>query len=198
MNKNNIDIITDVIRNRRSVHANEFIKPENGFDKELLTEILTNAIWAPNHKMTEPWKFIVIKDEFLKDLGDFMSSYYKDFYLERFGEEDALKKCDSLKEFPLNSFCVLGIVLVRDEEERIPEWEEIAAVSSAVQNIALTCKAYDLGSYWSTSKGAIEYLNKFNLKENETSLGLVYIGYCDWSKKRKAKRTPLGEKVVWL
>ena len=198
MKENSINIITEIIRSRRSIRANEFIKTENGFDKEILTEILTNAIWAPNHRMTEPWKFIVIKDNYLKDFGLFMADYYKDYYLEKFEPEDALKKCNSLKEFPLNSFCVLGIVLVKDEEGKVPEWEEIAAVSSAVQNMALTCKAYNLGSYWSTSKGAIEYLNKFNLKENETSLGLFYIGYCDWTKKRKAKRSPLDEKVVWL
>ena len=35
----------------------------------------------------------------------------------------------------------------RDENEVIPEWEELAATSMSVQNMWLTCTSYDLGCY---------------------------------------------------
>jgi nitroreductase len=34
----------------------------------------------------------------------------------------------------------------------VPEWEEIAAVSMAVQNMYLTCTANNIGCYWSSPK----------------------------------------------
>ena len=135
--------ISKIIRNRRSVYADEFEK--QNIPDELLNEILTNAIYAPTHKMTEPWRFIVFKDRYLEQLGSFLAEYYKDFYFEKFSAEEALEKYNLLKEYPLNSACVIGVVLVRNLKINLPEWEEVAAVSSAVQNMALTCTAHNIG-----------------------------------------------------
>lgn len=189
--------ISKIIRNRRSVYADEFEK--QNIPDELLNEILTNAIYAPTHKMTEPWRFIVFKDRYLEQLGSFLAEYYKDFYFEKFSAEEALEKYNRLKEYPLNSACVIGVVLVRNLKINLPEWEEVAAVSSAVQNMALTCTAHNIGSYWSTSAGAVDYLKQFGLAENEQSLGLIYVGYYpeDIEPSRK-KRTPISNKVTYF
>lgn len=189
--------ISKIIRNRRSVYADEFEK--QNIPDDLLNEILTNAIYAPTHKMTEPWRFIVFKDRYLEQLGSFLAEYYKDFYFEKFSAEEALEKYNLLKEYPLNSACVIGVVLVRNLKINLPEWEEVAAVSSAVQNIALSCTAHDIGSYWSTSAGAVDYLKQFGLAENEQSLGLIYVGYYpeDIEPSRK-KRTPISNKVTYF
>ena len=40
----------------------------------------------------------------------------------------------------------------------VPEWEEIAAVSMAVQNMYLTCTANNIGCYWSSPK-IVDHLN---------------------------------------
>lgn len=94
---------------------------------------------------------------------------------------------------------MIGIILVRNQKINLPEWEEIAAVASAVQNMALTCTANDIGSYWSTKSVAIDYIAEFGLAENEKSLGLLYLGYypedLELSKKR---RTSLSKKVIYL
>jgi len=189
--------ISKIIRNRRSVYADEFEK--QNIPDELLNEILTNAIYAPTHKMTEPWRFIIFKDRYLEQLGSFLAEYYKDFYFEKFSAEEALEKYNLLKEYPLNSACVIGVVLVRNLKINLPEWEEVAAVSSAVQNMALTCTAHNIGSYWSTSAGAVDYLKQFGLAENEQSLGLIYVGYYpeDIEPSRK-KRTPISNKVTYF
>ncbi|TDW52767.1 nitroreductase [Flavobacterium sp. 270] len=189
--------ISKIIRNRRSIYADEFLK--QNISDELLNEILINATYAPTHKMTEPWRFMVFKDDYLKQLGSFLAAYYKDFYFEKFPAEVALEKYNLLKEYPLNSACVIGVVMVRNYKINLPEWEEIAAVSSAVQNMALTCTAHNIGSYWSTSAGAIDYLKQFDLAENEKSLGLIYVGYypADLEPSRK-KRTPVANKVTYF
>ncbi|WP_343614034.1 nitroreductase [Flavobacterium sp.] len=188
--------ISKIIRTRRSVYADEFIK--QNIPDELLNEILTNATYAPTHKMTEPWRFIVFKENYLEQLGSFLADYYKDFYFEKFTAEEAFEKYNLLKEYPLNSACVIGVVMVRNTKINLPEWEEVAAVSSAVQNIALSCTAHDIGSYWSTSAGAVDYLKQFDLAENEQSLGLIYVGYYPEDlEPSKKKRTPISNKVTY-
>lgn len=189
--------ISKIIRTRRSVYADEFLK--QNIPDELLNEILINATYAPTHKMTEPWRFIILQDTYLEHLGSFLADYYKDFYSQKFSAEEATEKYNLLKEYPLNSACVIGVVLVRNRKINLPEWEEIAAVSSAVQNIALSCTAHNIGSYWSTSAGAMDYVKQFDLAENEKSLGLIYVGYYpDNSKPSRKKRTPISNKVTYF
>lgn len=188
--------ISKNIRNRRSIYANEFVKKE--LPKNLLNEILTNATWAPNHKMTEPWRFIVFRGKYLKEYGEFMAHYYKDFYSD-LSPEAQKEKLNYLRNYPLSAACLIGVIMVRNTKINLPEWEEIAAVSSAVQNIALTCTAHKVGSYWSTKGVAIDYVAEFGLAENEKSLGLLYLGYYPESlKSSKKKRTPLSKKVIYL
>ncbi|SHL93621.1 nitroreductase family protein [Flavobacterium chilense] len=184
------------IRNRRSIYANEFISKE--LPEKLLEEILINATWAPNHKMTEPWRFIVFRGKYLKHYGAYMAHYYKDFYPD-LSIEAQKEKLSYLENYPLNAACLIGVIMVRNTKINLPEWEEIAAVSSAVQNIALTCTAHKIGSYWSIKGVAIDYVAQFDLAENEKSLGLLYLGYYpkDLKTSRK-KRTPLSKKVTYL
>lgn len=189
--------ISELIRSRRSIYANEFIKKE--LPNNLLEEILTNALWAPTHKMTEPWRFIVLKDKYLAAYGEYMVNYYRELYSNELSPDALEKRLDDLKNYPLNSSCLIGVILVRNEKINLPEWEEIAAVAAAVQNIALTCTANNIGSYWSTKSVAIDYIADFGLAENEKSLGLLYLGYYpDDLKLSTKKRTPLIKKVVYL
>jgi nitroreductase len=89
--------------------------------------------------------------------------------------------------------------MVRNTKINLPEWEEVAAVSCAVQNIALSCTAHDIGSYWSTSAGAVDYVKQFDLAENEQSLGLIYVGYYPEDlEPSKKKRTPISNKVTYF
>lgn len=185
------------IRNRRSIYAKDFIKKD--LPDKLLEEILVNATRAPTHKMTEPWRFIVLRGKYLEAYGEYMAAYYKDHYTEKFPPETAEKKLSDLRNYPLNAACLIGVVLVRNRKSGLPEWEEIAAVSSAVQNMALTCTANRIGSYWSTKNVAIDYIEEFGLAENETSLGLLYLGYySDALPLPEKRRSPLSEKVIYL
>ncbi|MDR7211889.1 nitroreductase [Flavobacterium piscis] len=189
-------LISEIIRSRRSIYAFEFIKQE--IPVKILDDILLNATWAPNHKMTEPWRFMVFSGKYLQEYGQFMANYYKDFYSELSAE--ALKeKLSYLESYPLNAACLIGVIMVRNTKINLPEWEEIAGVSSAVQNISLTCTAYNIGSYWSSKGAAVEYVAQFGLAENEKSLGLLYLGYYpDDLKVSRKKRTPLSKKVIYL
>lgn len=98
---------------------------------------------------------------------------------------------------PNKAACMIAICMQRDSDERLPEWEEVAALSMAVQNMWLMCTAYGIGCYWS-SPGLIKYTDEFfDFKEGETCLGFFYMGYYERDIPQ-SKRTPLEEKITWL
>ena len=79
----------------------------------------------------------------------------------------------------------------------MPEWEEIAAVACAIQNLWIALDQYELGGYWSSPK-LREFLGEHvTLESNETCLGFFYLGYCHPSSKTTPKR-PIDEKVEWF
>ena len=151
--------INELIKNRRSIFPKTYI--DKPIPKEIIEQVLENANWAPTHKLTEPWRFKVFTGASLELLGTTLADIYKAYTPEEKFQERKFKKT-SIKV--MKSGCVIAVCMQRDLEERIPEWEEIASVACAVQNMYLTCAAYEIGSYWSSpgyikSPATEEFLN---------------------------------------
>jgi nitroreductase len=96
----------------------------------------------------------------------------------------------------LRSDTVIVIVMHRDAQERVPEWEEVAAVAAAVQNMWLTATAMGLGAYWSTPAHMCQLDTFLKLSPGQRCLGLFYIGHYDMPQMEGSRQT-LDEKVVW-
>ena len=189
---NSTNYINDLIRNRRSV----FPKMYNGkkVSKEIIEQVLENANWAPTHRLTEPWRFKVFREKGLNKLSDELVKIYNEITPP---ENQTDRKREKIKTNPLKSDTVIAICMQRDPEESIPEWEEIAAVACAVQNMMLTCSAYNVGCYWSSPK-TIYHIDQFlKLNKGEICLGFMYIGNYD-EQEFTVKRTPIKEKVNWI
>src|SRR5690554_3092157 len=58
--------LMEAIRNRRSIGR---VKPD-AVDQALIEQVIESAISAPNHHLTEPWRFIVMTGEGRRRLGD--------------------------------------------------------------------------------------------------------------------------------
>ena len=185
---NKLEIITSVIRQRRSTYANDYKKKK--VPRKILKEILTNSIWAPTHKMTEPWHFIILENTEIDKFGKYMAEFYKNDYPKRY---------QSFLSYPVNAAYIIVIMMERNQHKSIPEWEEIAAVSCSVQNMWLSCQAYGLGAYWDSSAACIEYGTTLKVNDNQKCLGFFYMGYPNSSKPLgKRKRKSLSVKTTWL
>lgn len=184
--------ISTLIRKRRSIFPNTY--NNQPISREIIEEILENANWAPTHRHTEPWRFKVFMGDSLARLGQYLADWYKENTLAESFSEQKYKK--NLQNAQLSG-CVIAICMERDAEERIPEWEELAAVACAVQNMWLTCTAHGIGSYWSTPRAALEGDEFLNLNGRERCLGLFYMGYHDLPEL-PGKRTPITDKTVWV
>ena len=87
--------------------------------------------------------------------------------------------------------------MTKDETNRVPEWEEIAAVSMAVQNMWLSCYVNNIGSYWSTPALKDDYAKHLGLNINQKSLGFFFMGSYEHIETTKI-REGLDIKVEWV
>ncbi len=181
--------------NRRSVSW----KKMNGqvIADETITHLLELADWAPTHGRTEPWLFLVYRGEALQQFG----KAHADLYWEHTPED---KRQQATYEKLLHNVDKASHLLVaamkRGENIKIPQVEEIAAASAAIQNILLGATALGISSFWSTggmthSTALKEYLD---LGADDIILGLIFLGYTDEAPKEGQRNIPLNEKVKWL
>lgn len=186
--------INEIIRNRRSIFPPQY--NDISVSDEFIKQLLENANCAPSHRLTQPWKFKVVRGESKDRLGVFLADTYTDITsnddFSPFKHKKIANNCKSAS-------AIIVICMQRDPKERIPEWEEIAATAMAVQNMWLTCSANNIGCYWSTPK-LMEYVGDFiDFEEDERCLGFFYIGnYDDTLEVNESKRTSIEDKVQWI
>lgn len=192
--KYNLSEITDVIRQRRSLTPEQFSTRK--VHREQVELMLNNALWAPTHGLTQPWRFKVFMGDARQKLSDLLPALY-----QKFTPEESFKqaKFDKMKQRPMLASVVVAICMERDKSEKIPEIEEIEAVACAVQNVQLTATAYGIGAFWATPKVIYsKEMNEFlGLGEKDKCLGLLYLGYPagEWPK---AHRKPLEYVTEWI
>lgn len=185
------EILSSIIQRRRSIFPPSYTAEE--IPDELIWKVLESANFAPTHKLTQPWRFIVLRKEGKHKFGIELARLYK----EQTAEAQFLqKKYDALVEKADQSSCII-ILNAKISPELLPEWEEIAAFACAVQNMALTAESLKIGAYWS-SPGTIKQLpGYFGMEENEKCFGLFFMGFHN-EEPRLAKRSPIADKVRWI
>ena len=186
--------ISELIQNRRAVFP-KFYVPGKPIDRTIIEQLLENANWAPTHKRTEPWRFHVFhSEESRRKLSDYLSDFYKkNTPADLFSEE----KMIGAGANPLRAGAVIAIVLHPDPAANLPEFEEIASVAMAVQNMWLSCAAIGLGSYWSTPRAALEANEFLKLQAGERCLGLFYLAWHEMPADIEGKRGNVAEKTAW-
>ena len=185
-----------LIQNRRSIFPKDYTGDK--VDDRIVHQMLINATWAPTHKLTEPWKFVVFTGDGLKILADFQGECYK-----KVTEKDGTfkeERYQNLKTKPLESSHIIAVGMKRDEMQRVPEWEELAAVFCAIQNMYLTATVYGVGCYIST--GGITNFEEakefFGLENQDKLCGFLHVGIPKPGLKFGMKRQPIEGKVKWV
>lgn len=168
----NAKILKKIIETRRSIFPKDYSDKE--IPENILDEILKSAAFAPNHKRTKPWRFKTFKGEEKQKLGLELQSIYKNSTAE---VQFLQKKYDDIG-FKISKANVVVSIVVHFSG-LLPEWEEIAAVSMAVQNMYLTCTANNIGCYWSSAKIAEQLKDSLTIEDNQKCLGLFYMGMID-------------------
>ena len=184
-----------VIRSRRSVFPQHYTGEK--VDDKIVQRMIENATWAPTHKLTQPWRFIVFTGEGLQKLAESQAEVYKNVTTAdgTFRED----KHRSLLTKPLLSSHIIVVLMNRDEKKSVPEVEEIGAVFCAIENMYLTATAYGIGCYLST--GGITYFEEakevFGISAEDRVIGFMHVGMPK-SEIPDSKRKPASEVVQWV
>jgi nitroreductase len=187
--------LNELIKNRRSVFPKDYTGQP--VDNVIVDQILENANWAPTHKFTEPWRFVVFSGDGLKKLAAFQAEFYKKTTLaDGTFKED---RYQNLLTKPMLSSHIIAIGMKRDEKKSVPEIEEIGAVFCAIQNMYLTASAYHVGCYLST--GGITYFDGvnefFGWAAEDKLIGFLHLGV-PGSIPSAGRRKPVAEKIKWI
>lgn len=190
---NKFEIISEVIKTRRTIKPakmNGKLVPD-----EQVKQILELADWAPTHKHTEPWRFIVYSGaKAIEFVSNHAELYRKSTPEEKFKNEKYEKILGNGK----NLSHIIVCVMKRDADKRIPEIEEISATASAIQNILLSATSLGIANFWSTGGMTHTDVMKdyLELNADDNIIGLLYLGYTDFSYEGK-RTIPLVQKITW-
>ncbi len=166
--------------------------------RDLIERILKSAVHAPNHRITEPWRFHVFTGKGRGELAKARAETAR-LMAEAEGEHEemAAGRISRERKKAFRAPVVIAVISTagRDEVETL---ENYAACAAAVQNMQLTAHALGLASIWRT--GPVAYHENmrrfFGLEDGDRIVAYLYVGYPDMGE-RPRRRGPVAERTVW-
>jgi nitroreductase len=184
--------VIEAIRTRRSVRR---FRPDQCPSKEVINALLEAAVWAPNHHMTEPWRFVVIANDERMRLAEVMTGAYVAAAGATAPSPEGVEK---EKNRPLTAPVIVAVISSPKQADNIVPQEEMVSAGAAMQNLLLAAHSMGLGANVRTGahaySGAVRrYLE---MSQGESLVGFVYLGYPQ-EPPPPGKREGLLGKVVW-
>ena len=113
-------------------------------DLMAIERMLDAAIWAPNHRLTEPWRFFVLEQE--SPERSRAAELAAEFQLERTGDQ---RRADAARQKVLEPPVIIYVYTVPGPDDETTK-ENYASVCIAVHNISLAGAAEGLAVTWET------------------------------------------------
>ena len=160
--------IMDVIRTRRTVG-----KSRGDLSRDAIAELIEAATWAPNHKLTQPWRFSVLAGAAREYVGDVWA-----------------RSAAAGMDEPLRSAFIAGesrkllrspnviVVSTRTDADPVRAEEDLTATAAAVQNMLLAAHARGFSAAWKTGKIVYDRAVKacLGLDPTDRIVAFVYLG----------------------
>jgi nitroreductase len=183
----------DLIRTRRSVGKMTDQMPS----KAAIEQILDAATWAPNHHVTEPWRFVVVAGEARKELGAVMARSKINRRLAE-GKFSPEGEFEALQRKALRSPVIIAVAAEPGERTGHAEHEDKLATAAAIQNMLLAAHALGLAAMWRTGDAAFdpEVRAHLGFSDRASIIGFVYLG-CPAVEGNRSRHTPASEFTTW-
>lgn len=131
------------------------------------------ATRAADHKHLQPWRFLIIEEKGLDQLGE--------LFCKAVLAEDSqvpAHALESLRKKPQRAPMILVAIASCQEHPKVPVIEQVVSTGAAVQNMLVAAHALGLGAFWRT--GAMAYhptvLKGLGLEASEQIVGYLYLG----------------------
>ena len=160
----------EALRARRSIG-----RVDGVVDDALVRELIALAVYAPNHRLTEPWRFTVVRGAARERLGKVWAEVVaRDLPLTGEAREAALlREAGKMLRAP-----VLIVASVRTDPDPVTAVEDFAATAAAVENILIGATGFGLGAMWRTGDAAYapEIRAYLGLEPTDRIVAFVYLG----------------------
>ncbi len=165
--KNESSELARLITSRRTIHKFQQIPPP----REVFLKSIDVARWAPNHKLTEPWRFYLIGKKTAQALAHLNAQIVEE------------KKGPDQARAILNQWLAVPSMIVatfKKSGDAFREKEDYAATCCAIQNMSLYLWSEGVGMKWSTTS-ATQHPDFHKLLAMDSALeevvGLLWCGY---------------------
>ncbi|MCK5110972.1 MAG: 5,6-dimethylbenzimidazole synthase [Arcobacteraceae bacterium] len=200
-NKKQSQILNDIIIARRDIRGNNFISKK--IKKKHLNKILQAGLDAPSVGFSQPWKFIVIKDEEVKN------KVYKNFKKEYDKSKKYFKnrpiyntlKLEGIKEAPVN----IAVYYKKPNKKILGQTSQKQmgkySVVCAIQNMWLMARSLNIGIGWVSILNPKKVNELLDVSNEYKLIGYLCVGYpkeflntpelqtMKWNKKMNLKTT---------
>jgi len=167
--------LSELVRARRTTKV---FGPEP-VDRATIEELLELARWAPNHHLTNPWRFYVLGPEALARLKDAA------------GAEAAAK----LDRAPT----LIAVGAAQSGDDAVQDEEDLLAAGCAAFLVLLGAQERGLASYWRTPAVLRTEAGRaaLGVPEDVRLIGLLHLGPRR-QEQPTPERVPVADVVSWL
>ena len=168
--------VEEAIRTRRT-HKAYAAEP---VDRETLDELFELARWAPNHHLTNPWRFRVVGRQALARL--------------KAASDDPIAAA-KLDRAPT----LVVVSATQANDSAVDNEEDVLATAAAIYAVLLAAHARGLAGYWRTPAVLRTEAGRqaVQVPTDERILGLLHLGH-PRQEPRVPERAPVGDVVNYL
>lgn len=183
--------VFDAIESRRSIKR----FTDRPVSREDVLRLLEAFTRAPNHRMTQPWRFYVLGPEARRQYGTALGAR-KARKVEDPAAAQAVREKVAREQEAVPA--MIAVTMVQDDNPEVRE-EDYAAIFMGLQNLSLAAEAMGLGTHIKT--GAVmddpDARGAAGVREGERIVALVHVGEPALVPDAKP-RTDAGALTTWL
>ena len=167
--------LSDLVRARRTTK----VFGTEPVDRATIEELLELARWAPNHHLTNPWRFFVLGPDALRRLKDAAGA-------------DAAAKLDRAPT-------LIAVGAVQSGDDPVQGEEDLLAAGCAAFLMLLGAEERGLASYWRTPAvlRTDEGRAALDVPDDVRLIGLIHLGPRR-QEQPVPERAPLPDVTTWL
>lgn len=184
--------LTDAIRQRRTWKS----FADRPLTRAQLEELFELARWAPNHKLTEPWRFRVIGSQARARLVKAVADQARESAPEG-SDVDAVADV-AVKKFE-RAPTIVAVSSVRNPDPKL-DVEDFSSSSVAAYIVLLAASEKGYASFW-RSPGVLQSVQgseAVGIGPGEEPLGLIYLGLPGPVAPKPGQRSPAENFVTYL
>lgn len=165
--------------------------------RETIELLLDCAVRAPNHKLTEPWRFAVLTGGAKARLADIRANHRLKRYDDPASAE-VRSAMDKVRRETLETPALI-VVMSRVHDDEITREEDYAAVMMATANLMTAAQSLGLGTYLKTG-GVMRdpaLTELVGLLDGYRIVGVLSVGYPAETESPRRRR-PAADLTQWF